>query len=86
MLLDSLVGDEEDTKTQADRTRDRLHGNTRCGLVAKRVAATPDRLNKLLPTRRFGELPPKLADEYVDDLHFGLVHAPIQMTEKTSLS
>src|SRR5262245_25460557 len=50
--------------------------------VPQHIAATPDRLDIVLAPGRGGELFPQLADEHVDDLELGLVHAAIEMVQE----
>src|SRR3546814_20344906 len=50
--------------------------------VAKDVTAAPDRLDIILAAARECELLPELADEDVDDLQFGLVHAAIEVVQE----
>src|SRR5689334_4495221 len=46
------------------------------------VAAAPHGLDVVLAVRRVGELLAQLADEHVDDLELGLVHAAVEMIEE----
>eukprot|EP01035_Chromulina_nebulosa_P032812 gene32812-43859_t len=50
--------------------------------LAQHVAATPDGLDVVLAARGDRQLLAELADEDVDDLEFGLVHAAIEMIEE----
>src|SRR5690606_17234168 len=50
--------------------------------LAQHVAAAPHGLDVVLAAGRDRELLAQLADEYVDDLEFGLVHAAIEMVEE----
>src|SRR5580704_14662787 len=50
--------------------------------LAQHVAAAPNRLNVVLAARSVGELLAQLADEDVDDLQLGLVHAAVEMIEE----
>ena len=50
--------------------------------IAQDISTPPDRLDVVLAARGFGELLAKLADENVDDLQFGLVHATIEVVEE----
>src|SRR5690606_17982786 len=52
------------------------------GRVAEHVAAAPDRLDVVLAAGRLRELLAELADEDVDDLELGLVHAAVEMVEE----
>jgi hypothetical protein len=47
--------------------------------IAQHVAAPPDRLDVMLATGRRLQLLAQLADEDVDDLELGLVHAAVEM-------
>src|SRR5579872_1587711 len=59
--------------------RDALVGGAR---LAQDVTAAPDRLDIIAALRGHGQLLAQLADEDVDDLQLGLVHAAIEMVEK----
>src|SRR6185436_3180156 len=50
--------------------------------LAQHIAAAPDGLDVVLALRRIRELLAQLADEHVDDLQFGLVHAAVEMVEE----
>src|SRR6185437_1541332 len=50
--------------------------------LAQHVAAPPDGLDVILAAGRDRKLLAQLADENVDDLEFGLVHAAIEMVEE----
>src|SRR6185437_2564632 len=50
--------------------------------VAQHVAAAPDRLDVIVAFGRGRQLLAQLADEYVDDLELGLVHAAIEMVQE----
>src|SRR6516164_2184904 len=50
--------------------------------LAQDVAAAPNGLDIVLALRRIGKLLAELADEDVDDLELGLVHADIEMAEE----
>src|SRR5579871_2448975 len=50
--------------------------------VAQHVAATPDRLDVVVAAGRLAQLLAELADEDVDDLELGLVHAAVEMIEE----
>src|SRR5919107_4662478 len=54
----------------------------RFGRLAQHVAAAPDRLDVVLALAGVGELLAQLADEDVDDLQLGLVHAAVEMVEE----
>src|SRR3954471_23711502 len=62
----------------------RLHGDAvlDLGRLAQHVAAAPDGLDVVLALARIGELLPELADEDVDDLELGLVHAAIEVVKE----
>src|SRR3954470_1115453 len=62
----------------------RLHGDAvlDLGRLAQHVAAAPDGLDVVLALARIGELLPQLADEDVDDLELGLVHAAVEVVEE----
>src|SRR5215831_10093883 len=47
------------------------------GRLAQHVTAAPHRLDVVLAVRRIGQLLAQLADEHVDDLELGLVHAAV---------
>src|SRR6478752_7185099 len=61
-----------------------LRWNSRLFLVRlpQHVAAAPHRLDVVLAVRGVRQLLAKLADEHVDDLQFGLVHAAVEMIEE----
>src|SRR3569833_3562270 len=50
--------------------------------LAQHVAAAPDGLDVVLAARRHRKLLAQLADEDVDDLELGLVHAAVEMIEE----
>src|SRR3982074_758930 len=50
--------------------------------LAQHVAAAPDGFDEVAALGSVGELLAQLADEDVDDLQFGLVHAAIEMVEE----
>ena len=50
--------------------------------LAQHVAAAPHRLDEVLAAGRDRQLLPQLADEHVDDLELGLVHAAIEVIEE----
>ena len=52
------------------------------GRLAQHIAAAPHRLDVVLAVRGIRKLLAQLADEHVDDLEFGLVHAAIEMIEE----
>src|SRR4051812_33424056 len=52
------------------------------GGLAQHITAAPDRLDIVLAVGRVGELLAQLADEHVDDLELGLVHAAIEVVEE----
>ena len=52
------------------------------GRLAQHIAAAPDGLDVVLAPGGVRELLAQLADEHVDDLEFGLVHAAIEMIEE----
>src|SRR5262245_20449723 len=52
------------------------------GGLAQHIAAAPDSLDIVLAARRIRQLLAQLADEHVDDLQLGLVHAAIEMIEE----
>jgi hypothetical protein len=74
---------EERARTGLDATRvsggDALFDFRR---LAQHIAATPDRLDVVLALAGVRELLAQLADEHVDDLEFGLVHAAVEMVEE----
>src|SRR4051794_24201038 len=52
------------------------------GGVAQHVAAAPDGLDVIVAARRGRELLAQLADEDIDDLELGLVHAAVKVVEE----
>src|SRR5438132_12638225 len=52
------------------------------GRLAQHVAAAPHGLDVVLAARGVGELLAQLADEHVDDLELGLVHAAVEVVEE----
>src|SRR5579863_5627064 len=50
--------------------------------VAQHITATPDRLDVVVAAGRLAQFLAQLADEHVDDLEFGLVHAAVEMIEE----
>src|SRR5262245_7735406 len=52
------------------------------GRLAQHVAAAPHRLDVVLAVGGVGELLAQLADEDVDDLELGLVHAAVEVVEE----
>ena len=52
------------------------------GRLAQHVAAAPHRLDVVLAVGGVRELLAQLADEHVDDLELGLVHAAVEMVEE----
>ena len=50
--------------------------------ILEHVAAAPDRLDVVLAAGGLGQLLAQLADEHVDDLELGLVHAAVEMVEE----
>src|SRR5215813_3921295 len=50
--------------------------------IAQHVAAAPYCLDIVLAAGRLAQLLPELADEDVDDLELGLVHAAVEMIEE----
>jgi hypothetical protein len=52
--------------------------------LAQHIAAAPHGFDEIAAFGGVGELLAELADEDVDDLQFGLIHAAIEMVEPTS--
>jgi hypothetical protein len=57
-----------------DRERVAVGGR---GRIAQHIAAAPDRLDVVVAAGGLGQLLAQLADEHVDDLELGLVHAAV---------
>src|SRR5215467_11414440 len=83
----------QETKTPAarpgfskrkDASPRKFSGRDLCvvGGLAQHIAAAPHRLDVVFAVRRVGELLAQLADEHVDDLELGLVHAAVEMVEE----
>src|ERR1700731_4535376 len=74
------------TNGQRKRTRSAVTsgGDLRLllGRLAQDVAAAPHGLDIVLAARCVGQLLAQFADEDVDDLELGLVHATVEMVEK----
>src|SRR6056297_3128540 len=50
--------------------------------IPQDITPAPDRLDMVHTARRLAEFLAQLADEHVDDLELGLIHAAIEMVEK----
>src|SRR5215471_16082424 len=74
----------EESPIRSGENRSALRRNARLVVrrLAQHIAAAPDGLDVVLAVRRVGELLAQLADEHVDDLEFGLVHAAVEMVEE----
>src|SRR5215831_16532921 len=74
----------KESPTRSGENRSALRRNARLVVrrLAQHIAAAPDGLDVVLAVRRVGELLAQLADEHVDDLEFGLVHAAVEMVEE----
>src|SRR5262249_29381895 len=66
----------------APRNFSRRNARLVLGRLAQHVATAPHRLNVVLAARGVGELLAQLADEDVDDLELGLVHAAVKVIEE----
>ena len=77
------MADRPVQRNQVARVRRRyLSGLCQRGRFAQYVTACPDGLNEFIATRRTCQLLAQLADKYINDLWFRLIHTAVEMIEK----